>query len=278
MRNLWLLVGVVIVTLLPAIALAQSVPPHLFQGNVVLHDRPAPDGTTVTAFIEGSPVASAIVRDGKFFILIQQPVALNYSGKQVTFVVDDDIIADQTVMWRVGGQDILILTAGSIGVVGGGGGLPEHTPAPTLAPTPTSTPRPTPAPTLTPTDTPRPTPGHTPGHPSEPTYRPTPIPTTPSPTTSTSIIDELIRYLEAGNIAFNAPSEMSLGQAVDVELLLSSRESIQVLKNLINQEGATEGAEIEIANKMKSKLSGIGFDVVELTDEVQAISNFKVTR
>ena len=84
--------------------------------------QPVADGTVVTAWIEGSPVASATVADGSFVLFVDQPEGGSFSGKRVAFKIGG-LEADGSAVWTPGGGDQLDLTATAQG-------LPGRTPSP----------------------------------------------------------------------------------------------------------------------------------------------------
>lgn len=89
------------------IALSGQTPPQIFIGTATIDGAPAPDGTVVTAFIDGVAVASAVVNGGAYPVLqIPNP------GSEVTFKLGD-LVADQTATTYQGGADIVNLTASS---------------------------------------------------------------------------------------------------------------------------------------------------------------------
>ena len=55
-----------LVVIFSSIAIAAPGVPHLFYGSVTLNSAPAPDGTTITAKINGIDVASTTTLDGKY--------------------------------------------------------------------------------------------------------------------------------------------------------------------------------------------------------------------
>ena len=135
--------------LVPAFALTQfsgvsSVPPHVFVGTASINGGPAPDGTSVVAYVTSARNASLVLRAaatntagqtgttslsfpvagaktkagqgtvtaGKFLVNAEQPDGASYGGKEVTFTVAG-VDADQTGIWKQGGADLLELTAGN---------------------------------------------------------------------------------------------------------------------------------------------------------------------
>lgn len=157
--------------LVPAIALAQSFPqmPCRIRGTVELDGAPVPDGTVVTATIEGvqysttTPVVGQIgarpYGNSTYALLVQPPDGKFYDeGTPIAFTVDG-YVADQQATFQSGTNLVTNLTA-------------LRTPLPTPTPSPTPTPIPTPTPSPEATTSPQPTP--------EPTLPPaTPTPTPP---------------------------------------------------------------------------------------------------
>ena len=86
LRILALMVGMVVLLVIPVVVSAQVLP-HIIQGNAMIDGEPAPDGTVVTAMIDGEEVGSAAVSNGRYSMIIDQGETGNYSGKTVTFQV-----------------------------------------------------------------------------------------------------------------------------------------------------------------------------------------------
>ena len=86
-----------------------SVPPHVFIGVAAIDGQGVSDGTIVTACIDGNPVASTQVSNGRFLVIIEQRTpALN--SKEITFSIDG-LDANETAVWTQGGADELNLSA-----------------------------------------------------------------------------------------------------------------------------------------------------------------------
>jgi outer membrane biosynthesis protein TonB len=85
----------------------QNLPPHIFIGSVTIDGAPAPDGTVVTALVNGAEVGSAVVTDGKFTNL-----QVGAAGQTVTFRVGE-VTANETATTEVGGATVVDLTASS---------------------------------------------------------------------------------------------------------------------------------------------------------------------
>ena len=104
-------------------------PPHVFVGAVSVDGSPAPDGTLVTAFIEGKTgaAAQAEVSGGTYTLMVEQPSGGDYGGKAVTFTVSD-LDASPSVPWEFGGADEVNLSVSAGGGAGsgtGGGGASD---------------------------------------------------------------------------------------------------------------------------------------------------------
>lgn len=115
-RVLALLVAMALLAVVPAVAAAQQVPPHVFTGTVTTEDgAAAADGTEVTAWIGGEQVGpTATISDGRYTIQIEQPEGESFAGETVSFRIGDASAAE-TGTWQQGGADILDLTAGEAG-------------------------------------------------------------------------------------------------------------------------------------------------------------------
>ena len=116
MRVLALLAVMMMVLMVPAVASAQQVPPHILTGTVTVNGLSAPAGTAVYAFIDGVQQGSATVAaNGTYVLQVSQG-----SGTDISFLVDT-LTAAETASWEQGGADVLDLTAGGGGGAGGEG-------------------------------------------------------------------------------------------------------------------------------------------------------------
>jgi len=127
-------IALIVLLVVPAVATAQQLPPCRVQGTVALDGKTAPDGTTVTASIEGTQVATGTVASGKYKVQFDLGT---YSGKTITFKVGT-AAANETAV-ATNGLVTLNLTATS-------GVGPTPTPTPTPSQTPTAQPTPIPGP------------------------------------------------------------------------------------------------------------------------------------
>ena len=98
--------------LVPATALAQASPPHLFLGEAGAvtegpNNEPVRSGT-ITAWIDDKEIASGTVTDGAYNLFVEQPPGSNFTGKFVLFTVDGSP-TDARAMWRIGGADVFPL-------------------------------------------------------------------------------------------------------------------------------------------------------------------------
>ncbi len=102
-----------------------------------------------------------------------------------------------------------------------------------------------------------------------------PRPPVPLPSTSLSVIDNIVNNLEWGNIAFNTPQKIRLEEPTTIELVLSPTHSIEELQSSLESQGEIESAEIRISNQMAANLVGTGFKIEALRPQEQAISSDK---
>ena len=85
----------------------------MFTGIASTDETTAPDGTPVTAWVDGYMVGSAVVNEERFTILVKQPEGKSFDGKIVFFKIGE-VVADQTGRWLLGGGDELNLSARSV--------------------------------------------------------------------------------------------------------------------------------------------------------------------
>ncbi|PKB63812.1 MAG: hypothetical protein BZY80_05190 [SAR202 cluster bacterium Io17-Chloro-G2] len=71
------------------VAHAQGPPRHVWSGNAFIDLNPAPDGTTISAWIEGNVIAETTVQGGKFTLTMEEPPGESYLGKLVTYQVGE---------------------------------------------------------------------------------------------------------------------------------------------------------------------------------------------
>ena len=110
-KSLALLVGIALLFILPATVSAQRLPAHGFAGSVTLDGAPAPDGTTVAAWIGEAEVTSTTAMNGRYKLVVDQ-MDMAYTGETVTFSVDGNL-AGESSTWMSGRVESLDLTASS---------------------------------------------------------------------------------------------------------------------------------------------------------------------
>jgi len=98
-----------------------------------------------------------------------------------------------------------------------------------------------------------------------------PPPLTLPPPDPFAATDAALAALPWGNIAYNPPTKMRLGETRTIELLLSPKVPIETLKNQIRTLGEKEAARIRISNQMRARLTGNGFGINAITQEKQSI-------
>ena len=76
-RSLVLIIVVLLMVALPDATLAQQTPPHIFSGTVTIDGVLAPNGTVITALIDGIEQGSTSVGSGgAYTLLVSQGAAL----------------------------------------------------------------------------------------------------------------------------------------------------------------------------------------------------------
>jgi len=90
-------------------------------------------------------------------------------------------------------------------------------------------------------------------------------------------VDKLLEEMEFGTIAFNAPTEINIDDAAQIQLLLSLAETVEALKRSISSEGEKVGATIRVSDRMEARLSGYMFQITAITPEIQAVSQSQRT-
>ena len=107
-RVLALVAVMALLLMLPAVASAQAVPPHVFIGTATLNNIPVAAGTMVSAMVDGSAAGMVPAdRMGKFTLMAAGP------GQEVTFKIGT-FDAMQKSPWEQGGAMMLDLSANTI--------------------------------------------------------------------------------------------------------------------------------------------------------------------
>ena len=126
-----------------------------------------------------------------------------------------------------------------------------------------------------------------PGNPPPPSPAQSPpsiaVPTIPAPISgpppnSVELMDQILRELNWGNIAFNAPTTMRYAQSQSVELLLSPALSVEDLQAKLHQKAGAESAHVRVSNRMEAQLTGTGFTIQALRPDLQAVTSEQITR
>jgi len=92
------------------------------------------------------------------------------------------------------------------------------------------------------------------------------------------LVDEILRELDWGNIAFNAPATMRYAQPRPVELLLSPALSVTDLQEKLHQKVGAQSAHIQVSNIMEAQLTGTGFTIEAQRPALQAVTSQQITR
>jgi hypothetical protein len=96
-----------------------------------------------------------------------------------------------------------------------------------------------------------------------------------------ALLDEIDRYLDQldlGNLAFNAPERMLMGETTEMRLLLSPTLDIDELqRKLQDLPGVLQGEQVRVAPRMEAVLSGQNFRITAITPALQAVSRSEPT-
>ena len=116
-----------------------------------------------------------------------------------------------------------------------------------------------------------------PGPPPPPIGSAPPPPPTAFRRSTLGAIDRELARRELANIAFNAPRALHLGEATDIQLLLSPTETRAKLQSRLTAIGDRVGARLRVTNTMEARLTGRGFEIEAITPELQAVAKTGVT-
>ncbi len=70
----------------------------------------AGEGLKISAWINGTLVASTLVKSGRYLLLVEQSTGDSFDGQTITFTVGNST-AEQVATWKWGGTEMLDLTA-----------------------------------------------------------------------------------------------------------------------------------------------------------------------
>jgi|GEM_PF-6072522 hypothetical protein len=91
-------------------------------------------------------------------------------------------------------------------------------------------------------------------------------------------LDTILERLQLGNIVFNAPVTLQRGRWDVIQLVLSYKDSINKLENLITAAGEKITARVQISDRMEATLYGSAFDIKAVTPSIQAVSKIVTTQ
>lgn len=93
-----------------------------------------------------------------------------------------------------------------------------------------------------------------------------------------SDVDRRLADLPLGNIAFNTPESIPLGESARIELLVSMKEAEEELRRAVRAAGPVESARVKISDQMEARLTGLGFRIEAITPERQAVTRGERTQ
>lgn len=88
-----------------------TIAPHVFAGTATVGGAPAPDGTVITAWVEGfsEPVGEGVVAAGSYNLKVFQLGTVSFSGRTIIFKIGEST-ANETGIWQSFGADVVNLT------------------------------------------------------------------------------------------------------------------------------------------------------------------------
>jgi hypothetical protein len=130
-KLLALLFGLVMLLTISGTVSAQRVPPHVFVGTAAMAGAAAPDGTMVTASVDGQEAASTMVAGGAggYTLLVDQG-DMSFTGKTVMFRIGGTDAAESAT-WMQGGANELDLSTAT-GMMPGPTAMPAPTEPPSM--------------------------------------------------------------------------------------------------------------------------------------------------
>jgi hypothetical protein len=99
----------------------------------------------------------------------------------------------------------------------------------------------------------------------------------PPPTSTAPSVDDLLAELKSASAAFNSPASMNLGDATEVELLVSRDLSVAELQTEL-EGGDLGGEQVRVSETMEAQLAGVGFAIQQITPAVQLVGGGGTTR
>lgn len=95
---------------------------------------------------------------------------------------------------------------------------------------------------------------------------------------SIQAVDQILTKLDWGNIAYNVPPAMTLGNHKRIELLLSPSLPVQDLQAQLQSQAGAKSATVRVSNRMEAQLTGTGFSIQALNPSLQAVTSQQTTR
>lgn len=106
-----------------------------------------------------------------------------------------------------------------------------------------------------------------------------PVAAAPADKSPINEVDEQIRKLKSGHVAYNAPESMHYNESRVITLLLSPKESPELLEAQLNdRRDAVSEAVQHVAPRMQASLTGTGFEIEPLDPDIQLVSSLRPTQ
>lgn len=94
---------------------------------------------------------------------------------------------------------------------------------------------------------------------------------------ASKLLDDYIKSLPLGEVAFNTPPKMRLGETINIQAKLGGPEMRGNLKGTITGPGPVETQDVKVAGVMEARLVGVGFQIAPVTPTEQAVSESGAT-
>jgi hypothetical protein len=104
------------------------------------------------------------------------------------------------------------------------------------------------------------------------------LPSAPAPSVDLRAVDDAVRGLPWGTVAFNPPSTMGYQERRKVEVVLSPSMAREDLQTQLRNQTESQFEDLQISDQMEAWLTGGAFEIRPLTPNVQPVGSDQPTR
>ena len=97
-------------------------------------------------------------------------------------------------------------------------------------------------------------------------------PPQPAPTARLTEVEHAVARMQRASISYNAPTDLHLGETVEIQLLLAPRRTVAQLKKELTAIGERRGRQVKFSNRMEARLTGTNFKIESIGPEVRAVN------